>query len=216
LAKAYFISGLGADRQAFKNIKLPAQYESVFLDWIPPEKDEILSSYARRFSTLIKNDDAFILIGLSFGGMLAAEISRIRRPMKTIIISSIASYNELPWYFKQAGKMKLHRSIPIRLLKAGTIINNIMGAGSKEDKAIIYNYAKYADPEFIRWSIGAIINWDQQERLPGIIHVHGTNDHLLPIKYTHPDYTIKGGGHLMILNRADEVNRILNEVLSVN
>jgi len=211
--KAYFISGLGADKMAFKKIKLPEAYEPVYLDWIPPEKNEPLSSYARRFSSLIKSNDAFILIGLSFGGMLASEIARLRNPMKTIIISSIATSDELPWYFKRAGKIGLHKTLPVKLMKAGTILKNLMGAGSKEDKAIIINYAKFADPDLVRWSIHAIVNWNQPDRLPGVVHLHGSNDRMLPLRYTHPDYIIKDGGHLMIFNKADEVNKILNEVL---
>jgi len=214
--KAYFISGLGADKMAFKRIKLPEGYEPVYLDWITPEKNESLSNYACRFSSLIKNDDAFILIGLSFGGMLACEIAKLRNPMKTIIISSLASSNELPWYFKRAGSIGLHKAVPIKLLKAGTIIKNLMGAASREDKAIIINYAKYANPDLVRWSLHAIVNWNQPERLPGIVHLHGSNDYMLPLKYTRPDYIIKNGGHLMIFNKADEVNKILNEVLGAN
>jgi pimeloyl-ACP methyl ester carboxylesterase len=214
--KAYFISGLGADRKAFQKIKLPHGYEPVFLDWIPPQKNESLSDYARRFSSLIKHDDAFILIGLSFGGMLASEIARLRSPMKTIIISSLASSKELPWYFKRAGTLGLHKAIPVNLLKAGTILKNLMGVASKEDKAIIINYAKHANPDLIRWSIGAIVNWKQPDRLPGLVHLHGSRDRMLPIKYTHPDFVIKGGGHLMIFNKADEVNKILTKVLETN
>lgn len=214
--KAYFISGLGAGKKAFQRIKLPEGYEPVYLDWITPEKNESLGNYARRFSSLIKNDDAFILIGLSFGGMLASEIARLRNPMKTIIISSIASANELPWYFKGAGKIGLHKAVPIKLLKMGTIFKNMMGAASKEDKAIVINYAKFADPNLVRWSLHAIVNWDQPERLPGIIHLHGSSDLMLPLRYTRPNYVIKNGGHLMVFNKADEVNRILNEVLQVN
>ena len=214
--KAYFISGLGADKMAFKRIKLPEGYEPIYLDWITPEKDESLSNYARRFASLIKNDDAFILIGLSFGGMLACEIARLRNPMKTIIISSLASSAELPWYFKQAGKIGLHKAVPIKLMKAGSIFKNLMGANTKEDKAIIINYAKSADPNLVRWSLHAIFNWDHPQRLPGIIHLHGSNDRTLPVKYTHPNYIIKDGGHLMVFNKADEVNKILTEVLSVN
>ena len=214
--KAYFISGLGADKKAFQKIKLPAGYEPVYLDWITPEKDESLTNYARRFSSLIKNNDAFILIGLSFGGMLASEIARLRNPMKTIIISSIATSNELPWYFKRAGKIGLHKTVPVKLMTAGTMLKNLMGVGSKEDKAIIYNYAKFADPDLVRWSIHAIVNWNQPDRLPGVVHLHGSHDQMLPVKYTHPDYIIKDGGHLMIFNKADEVNKILGEVLGVN
>lgn len=214
--KAYFISGLGAGKKAFQRIKLPESFEPVYLDWIAPEKDESLRNYARRFSSLIKNDDAFVLIGLSFGGMLASEIARLRNPMKTIIISSIGCANELPWYFKRAGRIGLHRAVPIKLLKAGTIIKNMIGAASKEDKAIIIDYAKFADPALVRWSLHAIVNWDQYQRLPGIIHLHGSKDLMLPLRYTHPDYIIKDGGHLMVFNKADEVNRILNQVLQVN
>ena len=214
--KAYFISGLGAGKKAFQRIKLPESFEPVYLDWITPEKDESLRNYARRFSSLIKNDDAFVLIGLSFGGMLASEIARLRNPMKTIIISSIGCANELPWYFKRAGRIGLHRAVPIKLLKAGTIIKNMIGAASKEDKAIIIDYAKFADPALVRWSLHAIVNWDQYQRLPGIIHLHGSKDLMLPLRYTRPDYIIKDGGHLMVFNKADEVNRILNEVLQVN
>ena len=214
--KAYFISGLGADKKAFQKIKLPSVYEPVYLDWITPEKNESLTDYARRFSSLIKNDDAFVLIGLSFGGMIATEIARLRNPMKTIIISSVASSNELPWYFKRAGGMGLHKFVPIKILKAGSIIRNIMGARSKEDKDIIYHYAKFADPDLVRWSLDAIVNWSQPDRLPGIIHLHGSNDRMLPIKYTHPDFVIKNGGHLMVFNKADEVNKILNEILRLN
>ena len=214
--KAYFISGLGAGKKAFQRIRLPESFEPVYLDWITPEKDESLRNYARRFSSLIKNDDAFVLIGLSFGGMLASEIARLRNPMKTIIISSIGCANELPWYFKRAGRIGLHRAVPIKLLKAGTIIKNMIGAASKEDKAIIIDYAKFADPALVRWSLHAIVNWDQYQRLPGIIHLHGSKDLMLPLRYTHPDYIIKDGGHLMVFNKADEVNRILNQVLLNN
>jgi pimeloyl-ACP methyl ester carboxylesterase len=212
--KAYFISGLGADKKAFQKIKLPAGFEPVHLDWIAPEKNETLRHYALRFSNKINTDEDFVLIGLSFGGMLASEIARIHRPLKTIIISSIGSADELPWYFKRAGKWGLHKAVPVKLLKAATLINRVVGAGTAEDKAVIYHYVHNADPLFIRWSLEAIINWEQQERLPGLVHLHGDNDHLLPLKYTHPDYIIHKGGHLMVLNKAAEVNRILDEVLS--
>ena len=212
--KAYFISGLGADKKAFQNIKLPTGYEPVFLNWISPEKkDESLHDYAARFAGLINNDQEFILIGLSFGGMLASEIARIKKPFKTIIISSLASSDELPWYFKQAGKIGLHRALPVTFLKTATLLTRLMGAGTPQDKAVVFHYIKNADPAFIRWSLNAIVNW-KQERLPGIIHLHGDKDHLLPAKFTHPDYLVKNGGHLMVLNKAEEVNKVLAGILS--
>ncbi|HET9744970.1 MAG TPA: alpha/beta hydrolase [Chitinophagaceae bacterium] len=212
--KAYFISGLGADKKAFQRIKLPTGYDPVYLDWIVPEKNESLTDYARRFSSLI-DDDSFVLIGLSFGGMLACELARLRNPTKTIIISSIPTSDELPWYFKRAGAIGLHKYVPVKLLGAATVLKNMFGTISKEDKALIYNYAKFADPNLIRWSLHAILSWKQHERLPGVVHVHGSRDLMLPIRYTRPDYVVKDGGHLIVFNKADEVNKILNQVLAV-
>jgi hypothetical protein len=40
--KIYFISRLGADRQAFRNLIFPTDLELIYLDWIIPMPDELL------------------------------------------------------------------------------------------------------------------------------------------------------------------------------
>jgi pimeloyl-ACP methyl ester carboxylesterase len=209
----YFISGLGADKRAFYKIKLPPGYQAVFLDWIVPLPDEDFPDYAKRFSESIKKDEEFVLIGLSFGGMLASEIAKIVPPKKLIIISSLSSYKELPWYFRLAGKLGIHKIISPSLYKQATIMNRFMGAGNKEMKSIVYSYVNNIDPAFIRWSLNVIVHWSHTERLSDLIHIHGSNDHLIPRRYVKADYTVKNGGHLMVMNRADELNSILQEVL---
>jgi pimeloyl-ACP methyl ester carboxylesterase len=211
--RVYFISGLGADKRAFYKIKLPPGYQAVFLDWIVPLAGESFPDYAKRFSRSIKQDEEFVLIGLSFGGMLASEIAKIVSPKKLIIISSLSSYKELPWYFKLAGKLGIHRIISPSLYKQATIMNRFMGAGNKEMKSIVYSYVNNIDPAFIRWSLNAIVHWSHAERLSDLVHIHGSNDHLLPYKYVKADYAIKNGGHLMVMNKAEEVNSILEKVL---
>lgn len=211
--KVYFISGLGADKMAFYKIRLPRGFEPVYLDWITPLADESFPDYAKRFSRSIKQGEEFVLVGLSFGGMLASELAKIVSPKKLIIISSLSSYKELPWYFKLAGKLGIHRIISPSLYKQATIMNRFMGAGNKEMKAIVYNYVNNIDPAFIRWSLNVIVHWSHTERLSELVHIHGSHDHLLPYRYVKADYLIKNGGHLMVMNKADEVNSILQEVL---
>ena len=211
--RVYFISGLGADKRAFYKIKLPRGYQAVFLDWIVPLAGESFPDYAKRFSKSIKQDEEFVLIGLSFGGMLASEIAKIVSPKKLIIISSLSSYKELPWYFKLAGKLGIHRIISPSLYKQATIMNRFMGAGNQEMKSIVYRYVNNIDPTFIRWSLDVIVHWSHTERLSDLIHIHGSNDHLLPYKYVKADYIVKNGGHLMVMNKAEEVNIILEKVL---
>jgi esterase/lipase len=212
--KAYFISGLGADKRAFYKIQLPVNYDAVYLDWIKPLPDEGFSNYAKRFSELINTGEDFILIGLSFGGMLACEIAKLITPKKLIIISSLSCYKELPWYFRLAGKTRLHKIISPGVYKQATLLNRFMGAGNREMKAIVYNYVKNTDPEFIRWSLNIIVNWSHVDRPPNLIHLHGSNDHLLPCKYVKADYVIEKGGHLMVMNKAEEINKILQIILA--
>ena len=212
--KVYFISGLGADKRAFYKIHLPPGYQPVYLDWTMPLENESFQDYAKRFSKLIHPGEDFVLIGLSFGGMLVSEIAKLITPKKLIIISSLGCYKELPWYFKLAGKLQLHKIIPAALYKQATLLNRFMGTGNREMKAIVYSYVKNTDPRFIRWSLNAIVNWPHTNRLANLIHIHGSKDHLLPCRYVKANYIVEKGGHLMVMNKADEVNRILTKILA--
>ena len=213
MKKAYFISGLGADKNAFKYIQLPVEYEPHFIDWIPPEPAEEVSHYANRLSQDIKTDDSFILIGLSFGGLIATEIARIKSPQKLIIISSMATAHDIPWYFLRAGKYRLQNYLPVRFFKIATLLNHMVGSKNKEEKAIVETFVKNADPVFIRWSLNAIVNWKQDTRFAGLVHIHGSKDHLLPFKYTKADHCVLNGGHLMVFNRAKDINSLLKNIL---
>jgi len=88
-----------------------------------------------------------------------------------------------------------------------------MGAGDKEMKTIVYDYVKKTDPAFIRWSLNIILTWEQKDRLKEIIHIHGTNDHLLPSRFVKADHKVQKGGHLMVFNKAAEINLLLQQVL---
>src|SRR5690606_3265979 len=213
MKKAYFINELGADKYAFKYIQLPVEYEPHFIDWIPPEPAEEVSHYANRLSKDIKTDDSFILIGLSFGGLIATEIARIKNPQKLIIISSMATTQDIPWYFLRAGKYRLQNYLPVRFIKIATLLNHMVGSKNKEEKAIVETFVKNADPLFIRWSLNAIVNWNQDTRFDGLVHIHGSKDHLLPFKYTKADHCVLNGGHLMIFNRAKDINVLLKDIL---
>ena len=69
------------------------------------------------------------------------------------------------------------------------------------------------DPAFVRWALGAIVNWDCKDFSGDYIHIHGSGDLILPMKYTKPTHIIKKAGHLMVLTQAIEINNILQAVL---
>lgn len=211
--KVYFISGLGADRRVFKNIQLPPQYQSVYLDWIPPLKNETLAHYALRLAKDINASESFSLIGLSLGGMIAVEIASHLKPAHTILISSIPSSNHLPKYYRLLGKLQLHKFLPVSVVKQTSLIKRLFSAETREDKKMLESMIRNMDVPFMRWALGAVLNWQFANSDKSIFHIHGTYDEILPVRLTKPTHFIRKGGHLMILNRAAEINRILAEIL---
>ncbi len=212
--KAYFIPGLGADSRVFKNISLPENFSPIYLEWLLPESDESLETYALRMGEKIDATEPFVLIGLSFGGMIAIEISKTKPPAELVLISTIHVSNELPVLYKVAGKCRLHKLIPVKFFKRASLIKRIFTTETREDKTLLKKMIRSSDPKFIKWAINAILNWKNDVIPDHCVHIHGSSDEILPIKYTHPTHIINQGAHLMVITRAEEINRILAEELA--
>lgn len=213
--KAYFISGMAADERVFKYVRLPEGYEIVHLTWITPQKDESLPSYALRMAERIDTSQPFILVGLSFGGMLVTEIAKRFPPVKTILIASIPLSTHLPGYFRVAAILRLHKVIPIGLVKTAARLKRFITNEKSEDKKLLWEIIRSSDPAFIRWSMEAILKWKNEEMPQLVLHIHGTRDEILPARYTKPTHIIPKAGHLMVMTRPDEVNTILYNALAV-
>jgi pimeloyl-ACP methyl ester carboxylesterase len=211
--KVYFVSGLAADGRVFKNIQLPAHCEPVLLEWITPLKKESLKNYALRLAEGINASEPFAIIGLSMGGMISAEIARQYKPAFTILISSVPSSKQLPFYFKAVGVLRLHKMVPVSLVKSAAKLKRVFTSETDEDKAILRHIIQESDSKFIYWAMDAILKWRSEDFTSSYIHIHGTKDEVLPIRFTKPTHIISKAGHLMVMNRAGEINAILREVL---
>lgn len=208
----YFISGLAADRSIFKHLQLPTFCSPVYLDWIEPSKNETLQQYALRLAKAIDTTAPFALVGLSFGGMLAAEIATQTNPVCTILISSISNIHQLPAYFKIAARMRLHKVIPIGFLQKASLLKRLFSTETTEDKRVLKAMIRKSDPRFIRWALHAILTWQNTTAPNDLIHIHSTTDLILPLRFVKPTHVIPGGGHLLVLNRVKEVNQVLAEL----
>ncbi|MEO8582768.1 MAG: alpha/beta hydrolase [Flavitalea sp.] len=212
--KVYFISGMAADRSMFKHIRLPEGCTEVHLDWIDALQKETLEHYAWRMAQSIDHSEPFAVIGLSLGGMLAAEIAKQFHPKTTILISSIPCHRHLPSYYKIIGKLNVHKAVPIALLKRAALMKRKFTSEQSADKKLLSEAIRSSDPAFIRWGMEAVLKWKTTEPPDNYVHIHGTRDEILPIIFTKPTHTVKGGGHLMVFTRARVINKILSEVLS--
>ena len=212
--KVYILSGLGADERVFHKINFYG-LKPLFINYIPVSPKESIENYAMLLSKQISGPDP-VLIGLSFGGIMAIEIAKLIEVEKVIIISSIKTKYEMPKYFRFAGLLKLHRLLSKHLLKQVNFITAwFFGVSNHKDKQLLQDILSETDNMFLKWSIDKIIMWENKVINSDIIHIHGTKDRILPIRYVNANYKIKGGGHLMILNNSSQISEILEQLLEI-
>lgn len=208
----YCISGLGADERAFSKLKISGHALQV-IPWLIPDADETIAHYATRMREGITEPNP-ILMGLSFGGMICTEIAKQVPVSRIIIISSIKSSKELPWWMRTVAALKLNKIVPLRSTRLSRPIQNrMLGIQSQEEKALVYALRNKAELPYTNWAVNQAINWKNDWQHPHIYHIHGDHDHMFPIKNIKADYRIKNGGHFMIMNRAAEVSACINTIL---
>ncbi len=210
----YCISGLGADARAFSKLNIEA-YQLKVIQWLQPLPKETIEEYAKRMRAEIKEENP-VLMGLSFGGILCIEISKQIPVQKIIIISSVKSYRELPLWMKAVGHLKLNKIVPIRSNHKFSLSlqNHFLGITTKEEKEVVAVSRKKHNAKYIQWAVDKVINWRNNWQPPVIFHIHGDKDRMFPVKRIKPTYTIKNGGHFMIMNRAAEVSVFINQSLN--
>jgi len=213
----YFLSGLGADNRAFKYLTFPQEVETIFIDWLTPAPNDTMSSYAKKIAEKIDTTKPFVLIGLSFGGMLATEVMEFVQPQKTILLSSAARRQELPLHFRITGRLGLNKFIPSKSVnKSNPFTNWLFGITAEKDKILLEQILTDSNTAFSKWAINEIVNWKRSTAPANIIRIHGSKDRVLPLQNATADYMVKDGGHFMVVNRADEISQIIKIILTKN
>lgn len=208
----YLFSGLGADERAFEHLVLPG-YKKVFIQWIPPEPDESMPHYAQRIRAQINTPDP-VLIGLSFGGMMAVEVAKQIPVRKLVLISSAKTRADLAAGSNLFFRWELYKIIPGSMLQQSNfMVNRLFGAKSAADKKLLAAILEDTDVSFFRWAMDRIVSWENDTVPPHLLHIHGTADRIIPFSSVHADVSIEDGGHLMILNRADTISKIILDYL---
>ncbi len=205
MKKLYIFSGLGADERVFYKLDF-SDYDVHFVKWVSPQTNETIESYALRLTLQIVTDNP-ILIGLSFGGMMAIEVAKHITVSKIIIISSAKNKHEIPYYFRMAGKLGIVNIVPPKaLIKINVFTNWFFSSRTPEDKKMLSAILHDTDPTFLKWAIIKIANWQNTTIHPNLYHIHGDADRILPFKYVTCNEVVNNGAHLMIVSNAAEVN----------
>ena len=208
----YVFSGLGADKRVFNYLDF-SKYNTTFIDWITPFEKETIEAYAKRLTAQITSEKP-ILIGLSFGGIIAVELGKIIETEKIILIASAKNKTEIPFYYRFAGLLKLHKLIPTKLMKKSNFFSFwLFGITNEDNKKLLTAILKDTNENFLKWAIDKIVNWENTTILENIKHIHGTADRILPIQFTKSDVQIIDGGHFMTIDKFEELNSVLENLI---
>lgn len=158
MKKVYILSGLGADERVFRYLDFK-DLDVTFVQWIKPLANETITHYTKRISAQIQSKNP-ILIGLSFGGIIATELAKTITVQQLILISSLKTRTEIPFVYRLAGQLRLHRLIPYSFLKKDHALNRwLFGVIRKNDKDLFKRVLADTDIDFLRWAINIIVTW---------------------------------------------------------
>ncbi|MBC9795992.1 alpha/beta hydrolase [Sinomicrobium weinanense] len=210
----YFMPGMAASPLIFEHIRLPEdRFEMHFLEWVPAHKNETLKEYAGRMCEKIDRP-APVLVGVSFGGILVQEMAAYIRPAKVIIISSVKCKKELPAKMLFARYTGMHKLLPTGLVNNVELLAKYAFGEAVVKRLELYKrYLTVPDREYMDWAINAVVRWDQEEAIPGIVHIHGEKDPVFPIARIKNCIRIKQGTHIMIINRYKWFNEHLPSLI---
>lgn len=209
----YFVPGLAANKKIFKFISLPEElFELHFLDWIIPKSTkEPIEDYAERMCAEISHKNP-ILVGCSYGGVVAQEMSKLITTKKTIIISSIKTKYELPSRLILAQKTKAYKLFPTKAVENLEDYDILFFTDFLKKRSELYKtYLSVRNATYLQWAIHNMLNWHQEVALENIIHIHGNKDEIFPIKNIKNAIEINNGTHIMILDKAKTISKILEE-----
>lgn len=214
LIHVYFMPGMAANPSIFEYIKLPEEcFEIHWLEWIIPIPKESLENYAKRMAQKVKHKNS-VLLGVSFGGILVQEMSKFLNLKKLIIVSSVKSRHELPKRMKIAKKTKAYKLVPTRLLSNVEAMAKYAFGETVSSRIELYKkYLSVADKGYLDWAIEQMINWQQNEPLLNTIHIHGEKDRIFPLNHIKDCMVIKGGTHIMIINKYKWFNENLPKLI---
>jgi len=210
----YFVPGLAASPSIFEFIKLPpALFEVHLLEWFIPFPKMTLADYAIKMNKYIVYENA-VLIGVSFGGLLVQEMAKHIRVKKTIIISSVKTSKELPNKMRFSSFTGAHKLLPTSLVGNVEFLAKYAFGETVTKRLKLYEkYLDMRETEYIDWAIDQMVSWKQDQAPDNLVHIHGENDPVFPIKRIKDCIPVKKGTHAMIIHRAKWFNEHLPTII---
>ena len=95
----YLFSGLGADERVFTRLEFPRSHIR-HIKWPNVTKETSKESFLSEIKTQIVTEKNNVLLGVSFGGLIAQDIAAAISAETLIVISSATDQEEIPRLYR--------------------------------------------------------------------------------------------------------------------
>ena len=209
-------SGLAADANVFapQQVAFP---QLVVPAWPKPEPGDTLDTYCRRIAEDLRSYGDAIIGGASFGGIIALHVAQHMQPLSVILIGSVRAPSELSPLARSFRPLRLFAPlIPVRLLQLCCFpFSTPLARRIAPHLCELACQFRGSDPTVFKWSLSRILDWRSTPSPSCPIHqIHGDRDRVLPMRHTHPDKIVPGGGHVISLTHATEVNDFIHSTIA--
>ena len=213
----YLIPGLASDRRLFEKLELPG-HTLHCLEWHRMPERATIAQFARDLAAQVDVSRPHALVGVSMGGMVAQEMAALTKPSKVVIISSWKSRAEMPWNIKALRGWRPERFVRDvvvrRLFPYLRLLRWTLGLEDRASQEIGQAMLNTFPARDLRVMIDAIVHWDGPPApIPGLVHIHGDKDRLMPISLIRGARVIHGGTHFMVYAKGKEVSAAVMDAL---
>jgi len=211
----YFISGLGATRVAFENTKVPKGWSKHFIDWIEvKDEDEALENYVERLSEQVKHKNP-VFAGLSFGGIIAMELTKLYTGTFAIMLSSFRDKRDLATSLRVLLSMKAYKLIPnIEMNAIRKLVRKAYAVSSKVTEDKLIEMMGQESPMFLRWACKQIdlYQYDPAHNIK-LYPIIGTSDKLVDLWEDAEVLEVPNGTHIAVYAHDVIVNEYIATIL---
>jgi pimeloyl-ACP methyl ester carboxylesterase len=194
------LPGMGADERMFPSSwnKLP---DFVTHNWKSCFGKKTLPAVAETICTTGAIGDGDSLVGASLGGMVACEITKIRKIKALFLIGSAIHKDEISSILRTLHP--LAKVAPFDWLRI---------SAEKIPHQLAQMFAD-SDPDFIRAMCAAIFDWQGlAETTTKVYRIHGQHDLVIPAPKS-ADLILKGGHLISISHASNCVQFIQNQLM---
>ncbi|MCB0794122.1 MAG: alpha/beta fold hydrolase [Flavobacteriales bacterium] len=213
----YLLPGLSADHRLFHRLEL-GQHRMICLEHPELSKGDRISDIAARHMEAIDRTTPHAFIGVSMGGMIAQEMAAMAPPTRLILISTWKGPQEMPRHVLALRGTHPERMItPFLMGRVAPLMRMLrwqLGLTDRSTEELVQAMMRSFPLSQLQRQVDAALNWDGPGTAVAVdAHIHGTRDRLMPIALIADPIPVQGGGHVMVIDRAREIGRMVLGIL---